>query len=151
MKRNLLHPAANEMVLARIAKLSPDSAARWGVMDAESMLRHCRIVAETILSRNSPQESPTLRQLLLRTLILKVLRRMPQGRQQPKVISDAMASQPTLSFEQERRQLIDITGRFANYKGVISGRHPVFGPMKTVSWGAFAWLHLDHHLRQFGV
>lgn len=82
---------------------------------------------------------------------MNILRRMPKGRQQPKVIADALAAQASLTFEEERQRLMDVTARFANYTGRISGKHPVFGPMKTQDWGAFAWLHLDHHLRQFGV
>ncbi len=151
MNRSLLHHNANKQMLKRIALLTPATVAKWGTMDAAAMLRHCRIVAETILARQSPDESPTLKQLMLRTLVLHIMRRLPKGRQQPKVIAEAMAAQPSLSFEEERQHLAEITSRFANYGGVLSGRHPVFGPMRTAHWGAFAWLHLDHHLRQFGV
>ena len=30
-------------------------------------------------------------------------------------------------------------------------RHPIFGPMSLAAWLRWAYLHLDHHLRQFGV
>jgi hypothetical protein len=30
-------------------------------------------------------------------------------------------------------------------------RHPVFGPLTEAQAGRWAWLHLHHHLRQFGV
>ena len=30
-------------------------------------------------------------------------------------------------------------------------RHPVLGPMTRANWMRWAWLHTDHHLRQFGV
>jgi hypothetical protein len=29
--------------------------------------------------------------------------------------------------------------------------HPMFGRMTTVQWQRWGWLHMDHHLRQFGV
>jgi hypothetical protein len=29
--------------------------------------------------------------------------------------------------------------------------HPLFGPMSTAAWLRWGYLHLDHHLRQFGV
>jgi hypothetical protein len=29
--------------------------------------------------------------------------------------------------------------------------HPVFGPMSDAAWLRMAYLHTDHHLRQFGV
>ena len=30
-------------------------------------------------------------------------------------------------------------------------RHPIFGRMSEAAWLRWAYLHLDHHLRQFGV
>ena len=29
--------------------------------------------------------------------------------------------------------------------------HPVFGPMTEAAWLRWAYLHTDHHLRQFGA
>jgi hypothetical protein len=29
--------------------------------------------------------------------------------------------------------------------------HPDFGEMSEDDWFRWAWLHMDHHLRQFGV
>lgn len=31
------------------------------------------------------------------------------------------------------------------------GAHPVFGPLSGREWGRICWMHLDYHLRQFGV
>ena len=30
-------------------------------------------------------------------------------------------------------------------------RHPMFGPMSEAAWLRWAYLHTDHHFRQFGV
>ena len=29
--------------------------------------------------------------------------------------------------------------------------HPLFGPLSHAAWLRWAWLHTDHHLRQFGA
>jgi hypothetical protein len=29
--------------------------------------------------------------------------------------------------------------------------HPIFGPMSEAAWLRWAYLHTDHHLRQFGL
>ncbi len=29
--------------------------------------------------------------------------------------------------------------------------HPIFGPMSEAAWLRWAYLHMDHHLRQFGA
>ena len=30
-------------------------------------------------------------------------------------------------------------------------RHPIFGPLSDTAWMRWAYLHMDHHFRQFGV
>lgn len=43
------------------------------------------------------------------------------------------------------RITIDQRGRLAAYA------HPLFGSMSEAAWLRWAYLHADHHLRQFGV
>ena len=31
------------------------------------------------------------------------------------------------------------------------GTHPIFGRVSGQEWGLLCWMHLDYHLRQFGV
>jgi hypothetical protein len=33
----------------------------------------------------------------------------------------------------------------------FAAQHPIFGAMTAEEWNIWAWRHLDHHLRQFGV
>jgi hypothetical protein len=36
--------------------------------------------------------------------------------------------------------------------GTLVGQaHPIFGPMSDAAWLRWGYLHMDHHLRQFGV
>jgi uncharacterized protein DUF1569 len=37
-------------------------------------------------------------------------------------------------------------------RGRLGGQvHPIFGPMSESAWLRWAYLHADHHLRQFGL
>ena len=55
----------------------------------------------------------------------------------------------------------DFTGDVANVEmlmvrlceraGNCAARHPIFGPMSEAAWFRWAYLHTDHHLRQFGA
>jgi hypothetical protein len=36
-------------------------------------------------------------------------------------------------------------------KSVTWQRHPIFGTLSERSWLRWAYLHMDHHLRQFGA
>ena len=56
-------------------------------------------------------------------------------------------------FEHERAQLTEAINRFAVGGPAGATRHPhfFFGAMTPAEWSAFTYVHLDHHLRQFGV
>jgi hypothetical protein len=50
----------------------------------------------------------------------------------------------------ELERLLDLitTDRRARVDGLV---HPVFGRMSEADWLRWAYLHADHHLRQFGL
>ena len=57
-----------------------------------------------------------------------------------------------VGFDQDRDQLIKVIGEFdGTYPANSKIVHPVFGPMNKKQWGRLIYVHLDHHLRQFGV
>jgi len=72
----------------------------------------------------------------------------------PKGINSGRAFVPppddTLQFAAE---LLAYAQRLEHFKTAddITGLHPVFGPFSTMEWRRFVYLHMDHHLRQFGV
>ncbi len=94
---------------------------------------------------------PSLRQRISRMLILNGITKIPHGRRMPKQIADLMSRAGVGEFDAERQALMDSLSRFAAFTGTLSGAHPNFGTMSHKDWGRFAWVHLDHHLRQFGV
>jgi len=101
----------------------------------------------SILSGKSAKPA-SAKQKLLRIYFLNILRKMPMGRQShPRFFS----RDQNLVFAQERELLIESVREFPLYTGNINSGHPVFGRMKKRDWGRFVWIHLDHHLRQFGV
>jgi hypothetical protein len=36
-------------------------------------------------------------------------------------------------------------------RSLVRQSHPLFGAMSAAAWLRWAYLHLDHHLRQFGA
>jgi len=60
-------------------------------------------------------------------------------------------TQPT-DFEADRKTLLTMMEQFiAQETSYQFARHPAFGSLSREKWGKLAYLHLDHHLRQFGV
>jgi hypothetical protein len=148
---SLFSAPAVDAVFNRIHMLRADSAPRWGTMSAASMLQHCRIVTESMLLQKPSTKNASLKQRVVRTLILNGILKIPRGRTMPKHIADQMQAAGQADFEAEKTGLMHALEAFTAFNGTMNGAHPHFGKMSHAEWGSFAWVHLDHHLRQFGV
>ena len=59
---------------------------------------------------------------------------------------------PVAEFESDLRELRRLLDRFAAQpRGYALRAHPIFGPMSEKEWLRWGYLHMDHHLRQFGA
>jgi hypothetical protein len=144
-------PAVATATLIRLRKLKSASQPRWGHMTAPQMVQHCRLVSESILN-GSPVERPaTWREGLLKWVFLQIIGRLPRNIEQPPQIRQAVAQQITLLFEEELSRLMQTVKAFTEQTEPNRRVHPVFGPLTTPEWGRFSWIHLNHHLTQFGV
>ena len=54
-------------------------------------------------------------------------------------------------FAADVERLIVLTERLAAEQDFTGRAHPIFGAMSKEEWHRWGYLHLDHHLRQFGV
>jgi hypothetical protein len=55
-------------------------------------------------------------------------------------------------FEADMRTLLALNERFVRRPMDYSfAPHPIFGVMNESEWLRWAYLHMDHHLRQFGL
>jgi len=77
----------------------------------------------------------------------------PRGVRTPRDIDQvAGAGTPPTEFERDRSALIGLIERFVGLPtGAQRPRHFVFGVLTMRDWQRWAWAHVDHHLRQFGV
>ena len=57
-----------------------------------------------------------------------------------------------LEFEHDRQAVVALLERFSNPKRDFElGPHPLFGELTDPEWLRWGYLHVDHHLRQFGL
>jgi Protein of unknown function (DUF1569) len=55
-------------------------------------------------------------------------------------------------FEHDKTALVAVIQRFSNPKRDFEwSAHPIFGRMQDPAWFRWGYLHIDRHLRQFGV
>jgi hypothetical protein len=151
MRKNLLDKECNESVISRAQKLRPDSTPLWGTMTVTEMLHHCNKVNEQLLLPAPPSDKKTsLRQYLIRWVVLYVMPRFPKGAKAPKKFH-TKGTIDHAEFENQKQAFITLVHRFASHAGPIAHYHPYFGKLSTEQWGLTNWKHMDHHLRQFGV
>jgi hypothetical protein len=59
---------------------------------------------------------------------------------------------PPTEMERDLEQLRELLTRFAALpREFVFPEHSIFGKMTRVEWMRWGYLHMDHHLRQFGA
>lgn len=151
MKKNLLEKEVADEMVRRIQGLQPDTPPQWGQMNATEMLLHMNRVHQRLLSpATATPKKTSLRQLLIRWLVLYVMPRYPKGAKTPSVFNTKGTADQHV-FDEQKQLFTQLIHRFAAHKEPIQHYHPYFGALSTQQWGLTSWKHADHHLRQFGV
>jgi len=146
-----LNHAALPALQARVRALKPDSARLWGTMTVERMLSHMtRSIAISLGEVKVVDKSNFFTRTVARRLIFHVLP-WPKGKIKA---SPAFLPEECGTFAGEREALLAAMERFAAAAEAEPGRMQVsdfFGPLPLSYWSRMNGMHLDHHLRQFGV
>ena len=75
----------------------------------------------------------------------------PPGVKTPPQVDQEIGGTKPVEFARDRVELEALMEPFASRTGDRIQPHPMFGCMTTAPWQRWAWRHMDHHLRQFGV
>lgn len=149
--KNLFEVARVEEVKERMAQLRPDSERLWGKMKPAQALAHC---SEAIRMAEGEISAP---RVLLGRLLGPLAKKSLIVNGKP-MRRNSMADKSVLvtderDFVAERQRLRESIDRFAAGGPAICTKHPhfFFGPLTPVEWATLMYMHLDHHLRQFGV
>ncbi len=140
-------------ILARIAQLTPDSQALWGTMTVNEMLVHLEIPIRHSLENNDIKDKSTFwSRTFTRFLVLKVISKLPKDAKAPREVNMRKNEAILSGFEVDRAKLYAILADFKTDTNQNTGAtHPYFGIFNRNDWSRFHYLHIDHHLRQFGV
>lgn len=75
----------------------------------------------------------------------------PHGVKTRPELEQGVGGTPPAEFETDRRALLGTIEEFLQQPRAFEFRpHPMFGAMSEKEWMRWAYLHCDHHLRQFG-
>ena len=149
----LLDEAAATGVEARVRQLRPDSARQWGRMSPHQAICHLSDSFKLALNERPVQAVRSPLRPVIKFIALQMPLPWPRGRLRtvPEVEQGIGGTAPT-DFERDRGELLALVSRFCSAQpGQYCQTHPIFGAMSARHWRRWAYLHLDHHLRQFGV
>jgi Protein of unknown function (DUF1569) len=138
-------------VLGRLTKVHSDSQGRWGSMSAHQMICHLSDSFRAALGEKEISQSTTLfKRTAYKWTALWVPFRWPQGiKTRPEMDQHEGGTKPD-EFAADVEKLRILLDRFCNSKREFAP-HATMGQMSTTERLRHAYLHMDHHLRQFGA
>jgi hypothetical protein len=140
-------------ILRRLAQVRPDSVRRWGTMTPHQMIRHCADACRMASGEATPGDVSTgLTRRVVKWVALYAPMRWPPGIQTVPEFDQRHAPPPSGAFDADVATLAALLDAIRRRDDAAPWpRHPIFGRMSQRAWLRWAYLHMDHHLRQFGA
>ncbi len=146
--KTLWQEDSRQEITRRLHKLTPDSRARWGKMNASQMVAHLnnslRMAAGELATspRNLAIRYPPLKQMIIYWLPF------PKGvPTAPELLSGDTTDWVSATTALRQR----VSGFATRDPGQPWPLHPAFGKLTSRSWWVLGYRHIDHHFKQFGV
>lgn len=148
----LAHPDDTAALLARLRTIQPDSPRQWGRMTPHQMLCHLADSHRVALGERAASEAaPPIPRAMMKVIALYLPLPWPRNIEtRPEVDQTKGGTHPS-EFAADLVQVVQLTETLATRPERLARSHPIFGPMSVAAWQRWAYLHVDHHLRQFGV
>jgi uncharacterized protein DUF1569 len=150
--KSLARQAEIAEILARLERVRPEQPRRWGRMTAHQMVCH---LSDSFLAVMGEKPASRIDHLLNRTIVkwgaLHLPLPWPPGIDTRPELDQAIGGTRPGDFAVDLALLEALLERFASPSAdVAPWAHPIFGRMSRAEWLRWGWLHMDHHLRQFG-
>jgi DinB family protein len=148
--RNISDVTVLDDLLSRLRRLTPAHAGLWGKMNAQQMALHVGDACAAVLKQRPFAAKPRGGPAGLRRVLMLSLPRMPRGIRTGADPAARVVDQAAFGGDVERAVSL-LQQLAAAPPDALADRHPIFGPMARPHWMRWAFLHTDHHLRQFGL
>jgi Protein of unknown function (DUF1569) len=143
-----------QIIVNRIRKIKIDSHRQWGQMTAHQMICHlCDPLKIALGTKSATDRSSFMLRNVVKSLVLWGL---PTPRGKVKTVPEMNVqkgggTQP-IHFEADVENLLKLLQALKEKKASDSLQsHPAFGAMDYAEWCRLSYVHIDHHLQQFGV
>jgi hypothetical protein len=151
--KTLSNPKDKEEILRRLQTIQPETPRHWGKMSAHEMLCHlsdgCKVYIGEKKAERAPGRIPAP---ILRWIAIWSPMPWPRGFPTVPELDQRVGGTPPAQFEADKQVLCELIERLTKRpKDFAWQPHPHFGQMSERSWMRLAYLHANHHLKQFGA
>ena len=140
-------------LIRRLHLLRPDSQRRWGRMNVHQMVCHVADACRMATGEQKVSDASTaLTRTIVKYLALYLPLRWRAGIATRPEIDQYVAGTWPSAFASDLARVETLLKTIAERpESTVWPVHPIFGRLSHAEWMRWAYLHTDHHLRQFGV
>jgi hypothetical protein len=152
--KSLRNPDDKQVVLTRMQLLQPDSTRQWGKMTPHQMICHLNDSFKSVIGEREVlgDKSTLLTRTFVRWIALYAPLKWPHGVPTMPENDQQQGGTPPEDFKRDVDALAVMVERVTSAQRDFQWRrHPLFAEMSERDWMRWAYLHMDHHLRQFGL
>ena len=152
--KSLANADDKQEVLIRMQRLQPGSQRRWGKMTPHQMICHLNDSFKSVIGEREVigDKSNLLTRSVVRWIALYAPLKWPHGVRTMPENDQEQGGTPPEDFQRDLNELVVMVERVTQAKRDFQWRrHPLFADMSERDWMRWGYLHVDHHLRQFGV
>jgi hypothetical protein len=152
--KTLANDLDRSAMLARLRRLNPASQRRWGKMTPHQMVVHLNDSFKSVIGERkvSVRQTNALVRALIRWMALYAPFKWPHGVPTMPENDQERGGTPPVEFKRDVEALAAMIERLTRAEKDFQWlRHPLFDEMSERDWMRWGYLHVDHHLRQFGL
>jgi hypothetical protein len=151
--KTMAHPRDKAEIVRRLKMVRPDCSRKWGRMSPHQMVCHLSDSFRMVTRQKTISPATgVLQSTLIKWIALYAPLPWPAGIPSRPEVDQEVGGTPPGDFATDLAELEilveSVTTPGSDFRWPA---HPIFGPMSAAAWLRWAYLHTDHHLRQFGL
>ncbi len=151
--KTLLNAKDKDEIVRRLETIRPESRRRWGKMSAHQMVCHLSDSFRVYMGEKTVTPAPgRYPRKPFKWAALWLPLRWPHGFKTRPEMDQQIGGTPPAEFGNDMRELQLLLDRYTRKPRDFDWPpHPFFGQLSDEDWLRLGYLHMDHHLRQFGA
>ena len=140
-------------IVRRLETIGPASERRWGKMTVAEMICHLSDAFRVAMSeKDAKPVSNVFTRSVMKWFALQAPMAWPHGVSTVPECEAGRGGTPPAEMVRDLNELGGLLERFSKRPHAFEfAEHAIFGKMSDEEWLRWGYLHMDHHLRQFGA